>query len=416
MTLRKAAFLGCFGTVLLMVHCEGVWGDTYHLRGGSVIKGQEVGRDANGLKVETSEGVQLIPWANLLSITRGDDDPYSEQKLQSSPSHGTVTVHLKNGQRLRGIMVAKDQNKVVLESKGVKLTIAQSDIESIEDFSTLPSKDMGGAPFSGAEMMKNLPAEVVQLLEELGNRCKNGFGGLDAFSGHLVLKINLGSLMGASVVPSGAQSFSAEADVWGAKGDKFRLELSAKDPNTGELFSLAMASDGQTGLGRVMAPGEQEEQYFALDMAQFKSMAEQTAATQAPLQAQQMAQLQELAKEIAVAKGEPKEIAAGLAEPYRMTIVTGEIPNMPGGISMDSLEIAIWMGMEDDLLYRVDVGIPGAAELLVLEFTRMDRDPKISSQLFTIQVPEGVVPQDVGQMFSMGMMGAMGNMGGMGIR
>jgi len=388
--------------------------DNYHLRGGEVFQGREVGRDAKGLKIQTAEGVRLIPWAELGRIERTDDSIGDGGLDPLVPQKKYVTVHMKNGRRMRGMLISSDPSEVVVDSNGVRLTLSREEIESVEELEGFSWREGRGTGLSGSEMMAQLPAETAGIIEELVDRCKGGFDELDSLSGHLKLKMNLAAFAGPMARQAVPQNFQAEAKIWGEKGGKFRVEFSASEPDAGGHFGLTMASDGQTLLGRMIMTGQRtEEQYFTLDVAQFQAMAEEVSATQAPFQPDQMDQLLEMAQAMSVTKGVPSETKLGWAVPYHMIISMDPLPIPSVGTNMEKLHSTLWVGEEDNLIHRLEMGIPSKPTVMVLEWTELHINPSLSDQLFRIQVPEGVVPQDLGQILGMGMMNAMGGLPGM---
>ena len=378
-------------------------GSVVSLKDGTSIRGEILEKSGAGLKVMTDDGVQVIDWMDVDEIR--DDAPEPPSSQAPGAPKGTVTVILKNGRSVVGMLVKSDDQRVVVRSGGMEVSLARIDIESIEEGPTQPAV----GPSSGSlSYLEEFPEEVRAILEEFGKRLQSGLGRLKVFKGEVSLRIDPTGFP----VATGADlsKFSAQAKIWAQQGWKFRLEFSAQESSTGQNVSFTMASDGVKALGRAIANGQ--EQYFSVNIRELQSMIETAQANQQQLQstyASQMGQYSEILKSLQFRKAGREELPLGPADLYVLTIPTEGLPNVSSDVStnMGSVVLSFWIGAEDDLLYKTTVGVGPAPRAVTLELTTMDLDPDLPATLFTIQVPTGVTPQDLGQLFPLGLNAGM---------
>jgi hypothetical protein len=238
--------------------------------------------------------------------------------------------------------------------------------------------------------------EVEALMKEMGERLHAGVGKLDAFTGELVFKVDPTGL-DLPTASTPLNSFQADASLWAQKEGRFRLELSAQDPRTGQSFSLAVASDGDKALARVIANGQ--EQYFTFNVKDLQSASESRSQEALSAASAQLSQFSQVAKSMTATRGEVERLPLGLADSFTLHIPTDSIPAMSTGMPLGPLTFTLWVGVEDDLPYKASVGLGTASDLVTVAFTKMDVNPSVNPAIFTIQVPAGVAPQDLSQFF-----------------
>lgn len=368
------------------------WSTVVTLKDGSSVSGQIVGKDAQGLKVETSEGLRVIEWQCIVSMSEDSTPSVSP----AAAAQKEVVIVLKNGREVSGLLVKSDDQRVIVKSGGIEISVARLDIQSMEE-STMTSPPSASAPVAGLSMpWEGFSPEVETLMKEMGERLHAGIGKLNAFTGELVLKVDPTGL-DLPATSETLDSFQANASLWAQKGGLFRVELSAQDPRTGQSFSLAVASDKDKALARVIANGQ--EQYFTFGVKDLQSASESRSQEALSAASGQLAQFSQVAKSMTATRGEVERLPLGLADSFTLHIPTDSIPAMATGMPLGPLTFTLWVGVEDDLPYKASVGLGSASDLVTLAFSKIDLDPSVNQAMFTIQVPAGVTPQDLSQFF-----------------